>query len=204
MATILKAGNVATGAQITSDATGILEVRTGTGAGTTAITVGTDQAVTMAGRTTNPTTISVGNTTPSTSGAGITFPATQSASSNANTLDDYEEGTWTPSSFAGSTNVTSISWSAGSYTKVGRLVTLIGEVNCTVTSSNTLTFLIMIGTPFATSISTCGGAFLNNNIRSGSSQVVTASNTAYAFFSAASAPVAGSEIIQFSITYPVP
>jgi hypothetical protein len=49
MATILKAGNVATGAQITSDATGILEVRTGTGAGTTAITVGTDQAVTMAG-----------------------------------------------------------------------------------------------------------------------------------------------------------
>jgi hypothetical protein len=49
MATILKAGNVATGAQITSDATGILEIRTGTGSGTTAITVGTDQAVTMAG-----------------------------------------------------------------------------------------------------------------------------------------------------------
>jgi hypothetical protein len=52
MATILKAGNVATGAQITSDATGILEVRTGTGAGTTAITVGTDQAVTFAAGTT--------------------------------------------------------------------------------------------------------------------------------------------------------
>jgi hypothetical protein len=52
MATILKAGNVATGAQITSDATGILEIRTGTGAGTTAITVGTDQAVTFAAGTT--------------------------------------------------------------------------------------------------------------------------------------------------------
>jgi hypothetical protein len=39
--------------------------------------------------------VSVGNATPSTSGAGITFPATQSASSNANTLDDYEEGTFT-------------------------------------------------------------------------------------------------------------
>jgi hypothetical protein len=49
MATILKAGNVATGAQITSDATGILEVRTGSGAGTTAITVGTDQAVAIGG-----------------------------------------------------------------------------------------------------------------------------------------------------------
>ena len=41
-------------------------------------------------------TISVGGATPSASGAGITFPATQSASTDANTLDDYEEGTWTP------------------------------------------------------------------------------------------------------------
>jgi hypothetical protein len=41
--------------------------------------------------------ISVGGATPTTSGTGITFPATQSASTDANTLDDYEEGTWTPS-----------------------------------------------------------------------------------------------------------
>ena len=32
----------------------------------------------------------------SANGVGITFPATQSASTDANTLDDYEEGTWTP------------------------------------------------------------------------------------------------------------
>jgi hypothetical protein len=38
------------------------------------------------------TSISVGNAAPTTSGAGITFPVTQNASSNANTLDDYEEG----------------------------------------------------------------------------------------------------------------
>jgi hypothetical protein len=49
MATILKAGNVASGAQITSDSTGILEIKTGTGSGTTAITVGTNQAVTIGG-----------------------------------------------------------------------------------------------------------------------------------------------------------
>jgi hypothetical protein len=58
------------------------------------------------------------------SGIGITFPATQTASSNANTLDDYEEGTWTPSlggtgsnptGTAGGTNV-------GHYVKVGRAV----------------------------------------------------------------------------------
>jgi len=35
------------------------------------------------------TTIGVGGATASASGAGISFPATQSASSDANTLDDY-------------------------------------------------------------------------------------------------------------------
>jgi hypothetical protein len=56
-----------------------------------------------------------------TSGIGIMFPATQSASSNANTLDDYEEGTWTPV-VAGTTGGT-YSNQAGRYTKIGRVVT---------------------------------------------------------------------------------
>ena len=46
----------------------------------------------------------------------ITFPGTQAASTNANTLDDYEEGTWTPAcsgSTVGSAN--------GFYTKIGRV-----------------------------------------------------------------------------------
>lgn len=65
-------------------------------------------------------TISVGNATPSTSGAGITFPATQSASTDANTLDDYEEGTWTPSIGGNATYDNQ----EGKYTKVGRVVTV--------------------------------------------------------------------------------
>jgi hypothetical protein len=70
-------------------------------------------------------TIGVGNATPSTSGAGITFPATQSASSNANTLDDYEEGTWTAAFNVTSGSITiSTSYNTGRYTKVGRLVTV--------------------------------------------------------------------------------
>ena len=69
-------------------------------------------------------TLSVGGATPSTSGAGITFPATQSASSNANTLDDYEEGTWTPTDGSGAS--LSFSDTSGNclYTKIGRLVTV--------------------------------------------------------------------------------
>lgn len=60
--------------------------------------------------------------------AGLAFPATQAASSNANTLDDYEEGTWTPvvegSSTAGSG---SYSTQTGLYTKIGRMVYYFGR-----------------------------------------------------------------------------
>jgi hypothetical protein len=70
-----------------------------------------------------PTTIGVGNATPSTSGAGITFPATQSASTDANTLDDYEEGTFSPTVIGTSTAGTaSYGGQVGRYTKVGNRV----------------------------------------------------------------------------------
>ena len=70
-------------------------------------------------------TISVGNATPSTSGAGITFPASQSASSDPQTLDDYEEGTFTPAVTGSTTNPTvSYNWRYGYYTKIGNQVTL--------------------------------------------------------------------------------
>ena len=52
----------------------------------------------------------------------LKFPASQNASSNANTLDDYEEGTWTPS-LGGTTTYNSQN---GSYTKIGRQVRLSG------------------------------------------------------------------------------
>lgn len=49
MATILKAGNATTGLSLTPDSTGILELKTGTGSGTTAVTISTAQDVTLAG-----------------------------------------------------------------------------------------------------------------------------------------------------------
>jgi hypothetical protein len=67
--------------------------------------------------------------------SGITFPATQSASTDANTLDDYEEGTWTPNLFsAGGANPTFTS--SGVYTKVGNLVTLIAKITLTSTAGS--------------------------------------------------------------------
>ena len=54
----------------------------------------------------------------------VRFPATQVSSANANDLDDYEEGTWTPAvSFAtpGDLSVTYAN-QLGHYTKIGRQV----------------------------------------------------------------------------------
>jgi hypothetical protein len=56
------------------------------------------------------------------SASGITFPATQSASSNANTLDDYEEGTWTPTG-----NGVTLTGASGWYTKIGNVVYIGGR-----------------------------------------------------------------------------
>jgi hypothetical protein len=88
--------------------------------------------------------IGVGATTPTTSGAGITFPATQSASSNANTLDDYEEGTWVPSN--SSVTLTGVS---GTYTKIGNMVTVTAQWSYPSNSSGGNA--IIAGLPFAPS-----------------------------------------------------
>ena len=92
-------------------------------------------------------------------GTGITFPATQSASSNANTLDDYEEGTWTPAvTFGGgATGVTYGAFNAGKYTKVGRMVSVCGTLDLTSKGSSTGNISIT-GLPFSGDI--FGGASL--------------------------------------------
>lgn len=64
----------------------------------------------------------------SANGGQIAFPATQVPSADANTLDDYEEGAWTPTlTFATPGNL-SVAYAANSrigvYTKVGRTVFL--------------------------------------------------------------------------------
>ena len=69
--------------------------------------------------------LGIGSATPTTSGSGITFPATQSASTNVNTLDDYEEGAWTPT-IRGSTvsGTYTPSTTNAYYTKIGNKVTV--------------------------------------------------------------------------------
>lgn len=47
----------------------------------------------------------------------LRFPASQSPSSDANTLDDYEEGSWTPAG-----NVVTLTVNAAKYIKIGKIV----------------------------------------------------------------------------------
>jgi hypothetical protein len=54
---------------------------------------------------------------------GVAFPATQVPSTNANTLDDYEEGTFTPAlTFGGGSTGLAYTVQAGRYIKVGKQV----------------------------------------------------------------------------------
>jgi hypothetical protein len=125
-------------------------------------------------------TIVVSGTTPSLN--GITFPATQSASADANTLDDYEEGTWTPNQGSGLT-VSGFYSSGGRYVKIGRLVyveaTQTGSTNIAVA----VTGVLCTNLPFAptTGVATGIGNLTNNDLNKTSScWVDPASNTLYA------------------------
>jgi hypothetical protein len=92
-------------------------------------------------------TVVISGTTPSLN--GITFPATQVASADANTLDDYEEGTWTPTlirlfgpSAYTFTNQT------GNYTKIGRIVQVQFQMTISAITTQGTRFLRITGLPF--------------------------------------------------------
>jgi hypothetical protein len=116
--------------------------------------------------------LGVGNATPSTSGAGITFPASQSASSDANTLDDYEEGTWTPTVSGSSSAPSSITYNTrtGKYTKIGNVVYL--SFRLTFSFSGGSGNALVTGLPFTSS---------SNNQPKGTLQQDNISYTGYTY-----------------------
>ena len=93
-------------------------------------------------------TVVVTGTTPTLN--GITFPATQVPSADANTLDDYEEGTWTPVFAAGGITGTSLAYT-GTYTKIGRSVTVIFQATSTTNNNDVVisSYASFSGMPFA-------------------------------------------------------
>ena len=138
-------------------------------------------------------------------GTGIAFPATQSASSDANTLDDYEEGTWTTTIPAAANITGTPTLSEARYTKVGRLVTLEGFFSAQTTSSNTNTYWTFT-LPFVTAANSsgaCGAAKQESNFIVGavSDSTSSSNNIAYVSYSASAQLPAGTAAHSFSYTY---
>ena len=88
-------------------------------------------------------------------GGQIAFPATAVPSADANTLDDYEEGTWTPVVQDSTLNNMTMhgSFDEGRYTKIGQLVTVSGYIGTTSVGSASGNIQIA-GLPFS-----AGGGF---------------------------------------------
>jgi hypothetical protein len=140
------------------------------------------------------TTMGVGGATAAASGAGITFPASQSASTDANTLDDYEEGTWTPNQGAGLTVIGAFS-SAGTYVKIGRVVTITGKVTGATSVAVAASGIITSNLPFSVSTDVLGCS--NNNALTANTQCYAVSGNLLYNTTA----IAATTNIFFSLTY---
>ena len=140
-----------------------------TGADTdTGLQLGTDEIQFVTGGTNRATVESNGNLTIEdgnlvvADGHGIDFSntANSSGSMSSELLDDYEEGTWTPTfseegnaSFA----VDSYEHQSGHYTKIGTLVYIYGVLRPTGTSNASTGALLIDGLPFTPVLSSTNG-----------------------------------------------
>ena len=117
------------------------------------------------------------------SGTGITFPATQSASTDANTLDDYEEGTWTPALLLATGSITFSSVSGG-YVKIGKLVYIRANFSGSATISSPTGDLRLSGLPF-TAGQVGAGSTTSYNMAAGAYSInletLSGTTTAYIF-----------------------
>ena len=104
------------------------------------------------------TSLTLGNVTVSnllTTNGGIKFPATQVSSADGNTLDDYEEGTWTPTDASGAG--LTLSGTNTRYTKVGNIVVACAEIVYPSTANGSAAKIG--GLPFTNSGSSTWGGF---------------------------------------------
>ncbi len=85
----------------------------------------------------------------------LAFPATQNPSANPNTLDDYEEGTWTPTLTFLTPGDLSVAYTlrTGTYIKIGSLVTVNWLVQTSAFTHTTASGIALItGLPFDASL----------------------------------------------------
>jgi hypothetical protein len=140
-------------------------------------------------------TSTAGNFVVGTSGKGIDFSADPSLPGmTSELLDDYEEGTWTPNQGSGLSVVGTFS-SSGTYTRVGRLVNVTGNVQATTVGCGAAG-VICSNLPFNTNGKAFNGSVGVSNANQ-SASVVVAALDAYC----GSVIAATSAAIGFTVTY---
>jgi hypothetical protein len=138
-------------------------------------------------------TLSTGNLVQGTAAKGINFTAnTPAAGMTSQLLNAYEQGTWTPDQGSGLVVVGAFS-SVGTYTKVGRLVTVIGRVSGATSVSITAGGVVSSNLPFTTTSNGVGSAI--NSTQSAGSQILAAGTAIYGTGLAATAN------IYFTLSY---
>jgi hypothetical protein len=110
-------------------------------------------------------TLSTGNLVVS-NGKGIDFSLTP-GTGTSELLADYEEGTWTPTQGGGLTVIGTFS-SAGTYTKVGRVVNFSGSLSGSTSIALAAGGLMTAGLPYSTNALPGIGAATDANATSGS------------------------------------
>jgi len=146
-------------------------------------------------------TIVNGNLVIGTSGKGIDFSATP-GTGTSELLDDYEEGTWTPSVSSLSGTITTVGSVTGTYTKVGNLVTL--QAFIPIADNGTgAGALVVTSLPFAPSAtaSIYSGQGLNNT-NAKALTVYCQSSILYVRLYDATYPLTSGEVAVITICYP--
>jgi len=166
-------------------------------------------AATFAGAVSVGTGAAVGGAT---AGAGgLAFPATDVAVANANTLDDYEEGTWTPTlSPAGSPatgTITVASPNLCGYTKIGRVVTVNGLIEASAVSSPVGATVTIGGLPFPSngntnerSVGTVRAFSLTSGALNSTATIASSTQTASLFIDASLFQATSQFYIQLTYT----
>ena len=131
-----------------------------------------------------------------TAGKGIDFSAnTHAAGMTSELLNWYEEGTWTPNQGSGLTVVGAFS-STGRYTRIGRQVTVTGQVSGATSVLVNASGVISTNLPFASGVDTLGIA--TNSALSVVGGVFVSSGSANLF---ATVAIGATPTIYFQVTY---
>jgi hypothetical protein len=139
-------------------------------------------------------TVSTGNITPSTAAKGINFTAnTGAAGKTSQLLNWYEEGTWTPNQGAGLTVVGAFS-SSGTYTRIGRQVTVRGTVTGATSIACSAVGVITSNLPFTSALNN-PGIYINDALAAFGG-VDALNNSVYAI-----GAIAVCSSIYFTVTY---